>query len=343
MKTLALIAVILSAAFGSFADNTSLERFSPHFSTNTPILWTAPTNHLPKNLWVYRRLGPRIFPVTVISNAIILASLQGKGIPQPSIFVTPSKNDYVYHERIPDNYPGMIPDIFVISPSNANISYWMPHADMGSTNEIPNDETILKRVWVCASQLGVDSAQVVARGPASRFKTGETGDDLTNQICGRIVYLARQLDGISFWGNGDNNSNDGFWIEFGSHGVIRGFSLTWPNLERYESQPAASPEQIIALIRAHKILVLPNPAERKYFEQIKALANAKKFTITKITPYYGEGTFGEVPTNNEPPELVTPSAELEGVADFGNSNKTIRLFSPFLRSDVTRFLIDQIK
>ena len=341
MKSIVLLAVILETALGSLADTSWPEKFSAHFSTNTPIIWTASTNHLPKNIWIFRRLGPRFFPVTVISNAIALASLRGNGIPKPSTFGTPSKNDYVYHERIPDNYPGIIPDIFVISPSNASILYWLPHADMGSTNDIPNDTAILKRVWACASQLGVDSAQVTVKGPSSRFKADEKGDSMTNQIIGRSVYLSRQLDGISFWGNGDDSLNDGLWIEFGSRGVIRGFSLTWPDLERYESQPTISPEQIIALVRPHRIMVLPNPDEGRYFERIKTLANASSFTITKITPYYGEGMYGEEPTNNAPPKFVAPFAELEGVAGYGNSNQTVRLLSPLLSSDATKWLTNK--
>jgi hypothetical protein len=69
------------------------------------------------------------------------------------------------------------------------------------------------------------------------------------------------------------------------------------------------------------------------------LANAQTFTITKITPYYSEGIFGEVPTNDMPPKFVTPLAELEAVADFGNSNTTVRLLSPILSSEVSRLLV----
>jgi hypothetical protein len=84
--------------------------------------------------------------------------------------------------------------------------------------------------------------------------------------------------------------------------------------------------------------VVPNADEEKYFERVKALANAKKFTITKIVPYYMEGVFGEVPTNNEPSKYVSPIAELEAVADFGNSNLTVRLFSPVISSEAARLL-----
>src|SRR5208283_545745 len=110
--------------------------------------------------------------------------------------------------------------------------------------------------------------------------------------------------------------------------------LTLPNLEREQESPTASAQQIIACIRALKTPSPPNGEESDYFGRIKNLAKAKKLTITKITPVYGEGVFGEVPTNNEPAKIVTPIAQLEAVADFGNSNATVRLFSPILSSEV---------
>jgi len=48
--------------------------------------------------------------------------------------------------------------------------------------------------------------------------------------------------------------------------------------------------------------------------------------------------FGEVPTNDVPCKFVTPFAELEAVADFGNSNATVRLLSPIIASEVSRLL-----
>lgn len=332
MKSFAFLAASLATVFSSLADTSSLENFSPHLSTNTPIIWIAPTKHLPQSFWVYRRLGPRIFPATVISNAIVLGSLQSKGFPQPST----NQTCFTADEDI--NCPCGHPCIFFINPDSASLSYTIRHPDMGSSEDIPSDETIVKCAWDCALPLGVDPVQVAEKGLTSHFNSDENGVKLTNQICGRGVYLSRQLDGICFWGNGDDSSNEGFWIEFGSHGKIRGFSLNWPSLERYKSQPTANPQQIIACIRAHKIIVIPNADEEKYFERVKALANAKKFTITKITPHYGEGVYGETPTNNEPSKCVSPIAELEAVADFGNSNASVRLFSPILSSEVNSLL-----
>ena len=109
-------------------------------------------------------------------------------------------------------------------------------------------------------------------------------------------------------------------------------------LERRESQPIANPQDIIRCIQAHKTFVLPTPDEEDYFARLKKLANANKLTITKITPYYGEGVFGEVPTNDAPCNVATPFAELEAVAEFGNSNASVRLLSPIIVSEVNRLL-----
>jgi hypothetical protein len=332
MKAFAFITAIFATASTCFADFTnSPENFSPHFPTDAKILWQASTNNLPKGFWIYRRLPPHPFSATIISNAIVLASLQSKGFPKPST------NDFYIAEDKGPNYPGGIPVIFSISPKSATISYGMPHTDTNQLG-IPADEVLVRHAWACARELGVDPAQVAFKDMTSRFNQDENYNDLTNQLCGRGVFLSRQLDGILFTSVGDNSANGGFWIEFGSHEQIHAFSLVWPDLKRDKFQQTASPEQIIACIRAQKTIVIPNANEEKYFERVRTLANAKTFTITKITPSYNEGVFGEMPKNDTPPEFIAPFAELEAVADFGKSNATVRLVSPIISSDVTRLL-----
>jgi hypothetical protein len=180
--------------------------------------------------------------------------------------------------------------------------------------------------------------------PTVHFNTDTNDNKLTNQICGRGTFLYRQLDGIPFFSADDNGGGaEGFGMEFGSYGIIRSFSLCWSEVSRYQSEQTASPQEIIHCILAQKTIVMPNVDEEDYFARLKQLANAKKLTITKITPCYGLGMFGEVPTNDVPCKFVTPFAELEAVADFGNSNATVRLVSPILESEVSRLLEDKTK
>jgi hypothetical protein len=328
-----LLAAILVAASSAPAAPPTWEELSARLFTNTAIVWQAPTNKLPKRFWIYQRELPHVFSATVISNAVVLGSLQNKGFPKPST------NDFFIPEDKGPDYPGTLATIFGIRPGDANLYYSLPNYSTGSGDQLPNDETILMRARKCASQLGLDPAQMVLeRIYTHSCDTGQNGQ-AANHVCGRGVFLSRQLDGIAFF-SADNEGTgaEGFSIEFGSDGQIRFFSFRWSTVGRYESRQTASTQEITHCIRAHKTIVLPNPDEEDYFARLKRLAGAKKLTITKITPYYGEGVFGEVPTNDVPCKFATPFAELEAVADFGNSNTTIRLLSPILSSEVIRLL-----
>jgi len=330
MKAFAILAAILAPAFPSPAGSLTLEDISPHLSTNAPIVWKAPTNHLPGNFRIYKRRPPTFSAVT-ISNALVLASLQNKGP------VLPSTNEICFwdHNRKGDD---PLAGHFTISPGFASISYQIRNHALGSPVDIPSDKVIAERAWDCAIRFGLDRAQLMQKGAYNHMcQYDEKGKLGTNDsIGGREIVLTRLIDGIGFY---DNQIEEGFCIEFGSRGKIRSFSLVWPNLEPYKISQTASPEQIIQCIRAYKTPLTPNDDEASpYFAGIKKLANAKKFTVTKITPYYSEGVFGNMPTNYETPEFVAPYAELEAVADFGNSNLTVRLFAPILATDATRLV-----
>jgi len=337
VKRFSILAVILGTACIATASPPTVEELWSHLFTNGPVVWQAPTNNLPKSFWTYKKILPQVFSSSVISNAIVLASLQKKGFPQPStnqiIIWEPSM------ENLSPNTDDPLAGSFSILPDQATISYSMPHFDLDSGKDIPSDEAIVKRARNSAVQLGLDPLKLMQKPLTFHVCSfDENGHDNTNsQICGRRIYLSRQIDGFSFYGDGDNFSG-GFWMEFGSHGKVRGFCLSWPTLQRNVVSLTASPEQIVTCIKSHKTFVMPNGDEAGYFARLKTLASAKKLTVTKITPYYGEGTFGEVPTNDAANIFVTPYAELEAVADFGNSNATVRLVSPILSSEVTRLL-----
>ena len=320
MKAVSILVAILAVIFSSFAGPTnSLDKFSPHFTANTEILWQAPTNHLPKSFWIYKRLPPWSFSVSVISNAVILASVQDKGFPKPST------NNY-FISGVP-NPCGVSFTIFSIQPASSTISFSSPNQNL-LTNYIPDNETVTKRAFECAARVGLDPADLVPDDVYSASNAAGCDETLTNGICARGIFLSRKLDGVGFW-SGANNGSDGFSIEFGSRGQVRSFSLVWPNLERSQKGMTYGPKEIINSIREHRILVLPDD-EPKYFERINMLTAAKTFTITKITPYYGEGVLGEMPTNDAPPQFIAPLAQLEGVADFGNSNATVKFLAPVL-------------
>ena len=323
-----VLSVVVSLAEQSSAAPISIEDISLHLSTNAQIIWKAPANVVPKSLWVYKIL-PNTFTDQVISNAVVLASFQSKGIPRAST----NRTTLWDHNRVDGDDP--LAGWLSILPDIGMIEFGMRNHAAGSSEAIPSDEMIAKRAWGWVAQLGIDPAQLsqgrIQDNGCEYDSKGKIAPD--GYIGGRTITLFRRIDGVDF-----QNEAQGFNIEFGSHGVIRSFGLNWPNLERLDNHQTLSPEQIICLIRANKTLVFPNDNEETFFQRIKSLSHTKTLTITNITLHYGEGTFGEAPKENETPKYVNPYVELQAVADLGNSNIPVKLGAPIVVSDANKLL-----
>ena len=324
MKGFAILAAILALVYPASAGPPTWQELNSHLYTNGPIVWQASTDKMPKSFWTYKMLTPRRFTRAVLSNAVVLASLESKGFPEPSL-----QNSCFLLDDC-QSCQCIRPCYFSIMPETGGIAFNEPHQN-NLSDAIPDDDDIVKLAFECAARFGLTRPYLIPR------KVYVTLCD-SNRICGRGIFLSRSLDGIGFRGNGNDESPEGFGMEVGGNWQIRSFSLAWPELVREKSSRTLNAAEIISCIRAHKAIVLPAPDEEDYFARLKTLATAKKLTITKIIPYYGEGIIGEVPTNDLPPEFVTPFAELEAVADFGNSNAVVQLVSPILSSEVNRLL-----
>jgi hypothetical protein len=333
MRALFYMALALLFTLRSACGQVRLESLSPHFSTNALIAWAVPTNNVPKELRRYEQILPRIFSEEIISNAIVLASLQSKGFPPPSTNTT----CFIADEDI--NCPCGHPCIFSIDPGSATLSYTVRHPDWASHGDIPSDESTIARAVDCATELGLDASQLISENVTSCLCSfDENGRKYaTPQICGRRVFLSRRLDGIGFFDLHDSGWNQGLSFGVGSHGTIRSFFLDWTDLIPKEPAQTATPEEIIACIRAFKTILWP-VNETNHLERLKVFGNARKLTVTRITPYYNEGVYGETPPDGQSERLITPFADLEAVADFGNSNATLQLIVPILSDDVYRLL-----
>jgi hypothetical protein len=332
MKGFAVLVLVFFQSLLASAGFPTIEELSSHLFTNCPIVWQLQTNDLPKQFWIYQRHLPHIFSPQVITNAIVFASFQNKGYPQPST------NETCIMAEPP--CPCMNFCNFSISPSEASMYYESPNYKNGLPDGIPSDEDIPKRAWECVPQLGLDPAHMIQKSFFTHsYSADQDGNNSTNFICGRGVFLSRLLDGISFF-SADNTGGDaeGFVLELGSYGEIRYYYFRWSDMERYERQKTASLNEISECVKAHKAVVLPNPDEVDYFARLRTLAKAKKLTITEITPVYCDGVFGKVPPNDAHYGFAIPFAELKAIADFGTSNATVRLVSPILSSEVQKLM-----
>jgi hypothetical protein len=53
-----------------------------------------------------------------------------------------------------------------------------------------------------------------------------------------------------------------------------------------------------------------------------------------VTAHFGDGTFGEMPKDNEPNVFVSPFAELEVTGDFGSRKASFQLLCPIFESQM---------
>ena len=75
-----IFAIILAAiSLPSPAGLFGLEGETFQVATNTEVIWNAPTNNLPCNLWIYKVL-PEAIPAAVVSNAMKLCHFTMKDL-----------------------------------------------------------------------------------------------------------------------------------------------------------------------------------------------------------------------------------------------------------------------
>jgi hypothetical protein len=209
----------------------------------------------------------------------------------------------------------------LINPEDGVLQYDLGDRWPDSPQDLLADRTAVEYAWDSLARLGLDRTQFVKTNTATRFG----------------VSFPRQIDGVRFL-----DDVEGFSLQqYGHERKLRDFYVALPNLQRTTNNRTASPQEIIACIRALKTPLAPNSAEVGYFKRVKDVARARKLTITKLTPYYGEGIFGEGPTTNPPERWVTPVAQLEATAALDNGNVPIKLFAPILSSDVQRLLANK--
>jgi hypothetical protein len=325
--------MILTPFFFQAEASKAANNCSPQFPSHIPIIWTAEMNFLPKSLWIYQKSDARIFPWAVISNAMVLAGYQDKGIPKPSTNDTCIVDDSDCHCHCTTVCN------FLIHPSEGVLSFEAPNQN-NSTQWIPDDQTVTNMAWICARQLEVEPNQVIFKGIRSHFNLDTNDMELTNQISGRGAFLSRQFDGIPFIGNGnDGFISEGLYIEFGSYGTIKNFAFIWPELKRCRLEAVVSRQQIMECLKANKLNLFPEgDNDTNYFGRIKSMAEAKSLTITKLEPDYIEGGFVAETNEQGLPKFIAPIGKLEALAVIGDSNVMIHFFCPLLASDADKLL-----
>jgi len=279
------------------------------FRPSAPITW-AVTNHLPNSIWVLKSV-PRPFSEIAISNAMAIGSfspLNRIKSEEKGLLHFQDNRDKTYMTRY-----------LKMSPLNGAISYYNGRADGKKIENVPTFEQAEKLAMDYFRRLGADTNQVLSK-PISRTESTtrsldkKTGREGQPTVKGRGIMLYRQIHGIEI-------SGSWFHIEFVTDAKIPTLEMHWRNFEDARSYPVANANQLMQWVKAG-MAVNPSPVPIP----IEEINRAQKLTITKVTPYY----LGD--PHNQPQEFVYPFAEIEMVAENGNSKTTFRLHCPIIET-----------
>ena len=149
------------------------EPFNP--STNSEIVWSAPTNNLPRGLWIYKVM-PEAFSAAVVSNAMNICHFQKNDLAQP-----PDKNQIVFKNKNKFNQS----HVLSIAPTlggmdyNSQWDYKIPIEDVPSSDEA---ETLARDILF---QLGIDRSSLADKVQKGYDDTSTRYDRQHNQVTPR--------------------------------------------------------------------------------------------------------------------------------------------------------------
>jgi hypothetical protein len=299
MKILAVIVALVGVNNLSPAESFRLEGEPFNPSTNSEIVWSAPTNNLPRGLWIYKVM-PEAFSAAVISNAMIIGHFQMKDLTRP-----PDKNQISFQNKNEFNRTRFL----TINPTIGTMKYQSDTDASAPAENVPSSEETEKLARDVLFQLGIDRsllAEKVRNGYDNiRTRYDRTGHQTAApEATMRGISFERRIDGVLL------SDQWCFLIHFGNHGIVEDFSLCWRNILPSESHQVATPEQIVKMIKSGKVVLPPQMSDTT------GLDSAKKLTVVKITPHYYNGI------GKESLDFMYPYADLEMTADSGNTNAT---------------------
>lgn len=309
--------VVALAATSSPAESFRLE--GEAFRPDASVAWAASMRGLPESLVVYR-VVPEQFSKEIIARTLEIADFK-----PVTMKLSPDKRTMQWRAR---DENGTLIRSLDITPTAGWITYVNTKTEAPSTKAaegVPTYDEVDKLAMDYLRQFGGDTNQLALR-PCSRTNRGRStykkrdGDLIGEDVTERGAMYARQIDGIRVNGTGGRG---GLWMDFGNHAKVARLDLNWRTLQPLQRYRTASTKEIVALIKSGKAVLPQQDVDPN------AISQAKKFTITKITPYYwGEG-------GGAPQDEVHPFAELAVVGDLEGTNKiTFDIFCPILTDKI---------
>ena len=276
----------------------------PFPAENVEIIWEAPTNRWPTNLWVYKVI-PQQFSTAAVSNLMALGGFREKDrthIEGKRPFKDKRLLYFANKERTRH--------LGIFHPMG-----WLYYRDDKARNygreltkNVPDEARTLELALDWLNKLGVDRSELVTKEGSSELLAyrdvrnrgwyDKDKGEQVKEVSSRGISFVRCIDGISLTGLG---TDGGFSISFVGSGKVAALELLWRNHKRHKLYRVVSPAELIKRIQQGEAKVVPTVRINT--------TGAKKLNIAKVSPYY-LGEDGETAQN-----LVYPFAAVEGTLE----------------------------
>ena len=299
-----------------FSQSLSLNKLGDPFQrTNLEVRWDAPTNVLPRTVWIYHLL-PRTFPSEAIANLVAIGGFTEKDI-------TKSNADEVVYKSA-----GKHPvEQLAVSHSGIEYLHTIKEAQFGPTNlaeGVPEMSQMPELTTNFLAKLGISLSDIEkTTNSAPNFHFWEpltkyfVNHTFITNIEFRAVGFRRAIDGAAFLSSGTGGDGE---IEFGEHGKIIKIDISWRNLDRFKSYPAATPETIAKWIREGKAVQGPVPDDSGGIDW----PTVKNLTVKKAQlSYYAGDRFA-------PSDWLMPLVSLWTTVDTGHGNVDVEIDCPIV-------------
>jgi len=323
-----LIVFLVWTLGGTFrgAAQLSFEAFGDPFDARTvDLVWNVSVGKLPSSLDTLKVL-PAVFSDEVVSNVIDLCQFLEPENVRARFRAVAQGSDVSYQEPHPEK--PVLGKSLRISPASGYINYFNPTASSlprTPIKEVPSQEQALDLAVKLLPKLGIRESELTHRADSKQFDyliTTETNGHFDKQqkkiveeVTARGVVLFRQVNGVSFSGQGDCG---GIRVKFGNNAQIKELALTWRNVKPEKTKAVANPAQIVERIKkGNAVIRLP--------EGVANPGVIKKLTITQARPYY----FGF--DGGERQKTIYPYVMLVATADTGTTNFVVSLNCPIFK------------
>jgi hypothetical protein len=309
-----LLVLLLQMAWATgFPQSLSLSRLGDAFQrTNLDVRWEAPTNALPRTVWIYRLL-PKTFPPAAVSNLAMECGFTEKD----RKISTADQTIYKDADKFPSKQ-------LIVSRGSIFYNAVSHYGPKNLATNVPEMAQMPSLTTNFLLQFGVELSDIEKNADGAPnfhywepFKEYFMPDGIVTNIEFRAVSFSRAVDGATVIGAGTAGDGE---IYFGPNGKPAHADLSWRDLQRVKSCPTVTPETIVQRIRYGRAVQGGIPMNLPPIDW----ATVKSLTVKKADLCYYAGD------RLAPSAWLMPLLSLWTTVDTGNGNIDVEIDCPII-------------